>query len=184
MGYYVGHPMEFGVYWMNADGERELLVSDTRISCNQPVLVAPRKRPFRRSSSVDYTKNEGVYYMQNIYEGNGLKGVKPGTIKQLRVVEIQFRAAGVGEVNGNDKGGGAIMSSPVGVGNAAWDVKRVLGVTEVQPDGSAFFKVPARKPLYFQALDENGRVVQTMRSWSTLQPNEVQSCVGLSLIHI
>jgi len=178
LGYYVGHPMEFGVYWMNADGERELLVSDTRISCNQPVLVAPRKRPFRRSSSVDYTKNEGVYYMQNIYEGNGLKGVKPGTIKQLRVVEIQFRAAGVGEVNGNDKGGGAIMSSPVGVGNAAWDVKRVLGVTEVQPDGSAFFKVPARKPLYFQALDENGRVVQTMRSWSTLQPNEVQSCVG------
>ena len=39
-------------------------------------------------------------------------------------------------------------------------MKRVLGVTEVQPDGSAFFKVPARKPLYFQALDENGRVVQ------------------------
>jgi hypothetical protein len=36
----------------------------------------------------------------------------------------------------------------------------------------------SRKPLYFQALDENGRVVQTMRSWSTLQPNEVQSCVG------
>ena len=34
------------------------------------------------------------------------------------------------------------------------------------------------KPLYFQALDENGRVVQTMRSWSALQPNEVQSCVG------
>ena len=114
LGYYVGHPMEFGVYWMNADGERELLVSDARISCNQPVLVAPRKRPFRRSSSVDYTKNEGVYYMQNIYEGNGLKGVKPGTIKQLRVVEIQFRAAGVGEVGGNDKGGGALMSSPVG----------------------------------------------------------------------
>ena len=26
LGYYVGHPMEFGVYWMNADGERELLV--------------------------------------------------------------------------------------------------------------------------------------------------------------
>ena len=116
--------------------------------------------------------------MQNIYEGNGLKGVAPGTIKQLRIVEIQFRAAGVGEVNGNDEGGGALASSPVGVGNAAWDVKRVIGVTDVYPDGSAFFKVPARRPLYFQALDEKGRVVQTMRSWSTLQPNEVQSCVG------
>ena len=178
LGYYVGHPMEFGIYWMNVDGERELLVSDSKISCNQPILVAPRTRPFQRSSSVDYTKNDGVYYMQNIYEGNGLKGVKPGTIKQLRVVEIQFRAAGIGEVNGDDKGGGALASSPVGVGNAAWDVKRVIGVTDVYPDGSAFFKVPARRPLYFQALDENGRVVQTMRSWSTLQPNEVQSCVG------
>lgn len=178
LGYYVGHPMEFGIYWMNTDGERELLVSDSRISCNQPVLAAPRKRPFRRSSSVDYTKNEGVYYMQNIYEGNGLKGIKPGTIKQLRIVEIEFRAAGVGEVNGDDKGGGALASTPVGVGNAAWDVKRVLGVTDVYPDGSAFFKVPARKPLYFQALDDKGRVVQTMRSWSTLQPGETQSCVG------
>ncbi|UVV54867.1 hypothetical protein NXY15_13660 [Bacteroides thetaiotaomicron] len=81
-------------------------------------------------------------------------------------------------MNGNDEGGGALASSPVGVGNAAWDVKRVIGVTDVYPDGSAFFKVPARRPLYFQALDDKGRVVQTMRSWSTLQPNEVQSCVG------
>jgi len=151
--------MEFGIYWMNANGERELLVADSKISCNQPILLAPRKRPFHRSSSVDYTKNEGVYYVLNIYEGNGLKGVAPGTIKQLRIVEIQFRAAGVGEVNGNDEGGGALASSPVGVGNAAWDVKRVIGVTDVYPDGSAFFKVPARRPLYFQALDEKGRVV-------------------------
>lgn len=178
LGYYIGHPMKFGIYWMNTDGTRELLVSDSRISCNQPVLTTPRKRPFRRSSNVDYTKEEGTYYMQNIYEGNGLKGVKQGTIKQLRIVEIEFRAAGVGEVNGSDKGGSALASTPIGVGNAAWDVKKVLGVADVYPDGSAFFKVPVRKPLYFQALDGKGRVVQTMRSWSTLQPGETQSCVG------
>ena len=63
LGYHIGHPMEFGIYWMNANGERELLVADSKISCNQPILLAPRKRPFHRSSSVDYTKNEGVYYM-------------------------------------------------------------------------------------------------------------------------
>lgn len=178
LGYYVGHPMEFGIYWMNVDGARELLVSDASISCNQPVLAAPRKRPFHRSSSVDYTKESGVYYMQNIYEGNGLKGVKPGTIKKLRIVELEFRAASVGQAYGEGKGGGGHAGSPVGVGNAAWDVKRVLGVVDVHPDGSAFFNVPARKTLYFQALDEKGRVVQTMRSWSTLQPGETQSCVG------
>lgn len=178
LGYYIGHPMEFGIYWMNVDGERELLISDPKLSCNQPILAAPRKRPFRRSTHVDYEKENGVYYMQNIYEGNGLKGVAPGTIKKLRVVEIEFRTASVGQAYGEGKGGGGHAGSPVGVGNASWDVKRVLGVTDVHPDGSAFFKVPARKPLYFQALDEKGRVVQTMRSWSTLQPGETQSCVG------
>jgi hypothetical protein len=38
--------------------------------------------------------------------------------------------------------------------------------------------VPARTPVYFQLLDERGRMVQTMRSWTTLQPGENQSCVG------
>jgi len=40
------------------------------------------------------------------------------------------------------------------------------------------FKVPARTPVYFQLLDANGFVVQSMRTWSTLQPGEVFSCVG------
>lgn len=178
LGYYVGHPMSFGIYWMTIDGERELLASDTDNSCNQPVLLAVRKQPFQRTSMVDYTKKDGVYYMQNIYAGPGLRGVPGGTIKKLRIVEPVFRAASIGAAFGFDKGGGGHAFSPVGVGNASWDIKRVLGTVAVEPDGSAFFTVPARTPLYFQALDENGRVVQTMRSWSTLQPGEVQSCVG------
>jgi hypothetical protein len=40
------------------------------------------------------------------------------------------------------------------------------------------FEVPARTPFYFQLVDENGLVVQTMRSWATLMPNETFSCVG------
>lgn len=178
LGYHVGHPMMFGIYWMTPSGERELLVSDPDISCNQPRLLAQRKRPFKRVNTVDYTKDEGIYYMQNVYEGNGLKGVPEGTIKKLRIVEPVFRVASIGAAFGFDKGGGGHAFSPVGVGNASWDVKRVLGTVDVQPDGSAFFRVPSRTPLYFQALDENDRVVQTMRSWSTLQPGETQSCVG------
>jgi hypothetical protein len=38
--------------------------------------------------------------------------------------------------------------------------------------------VPARTPVYFQLLDARGRMVQTMRSWSTLQPGESAACVG------
>lgn len=140
--------------------------------------MSERERPFQRVDNVDYTKEEGVYYMQNIYEGNGLKGVQPGTIKKLRIVEPIYRVASIGAAFGFDAGGAGHAFSPVGVGNASWDVKRILGTVDVNPDGSAFFKVPCRTPLYFQALDENNRVVQTMRSWSTLQPGETQSCVG------
>ena len=64
------------------------------------------------------------------------------------------------------------------IGNGSWDVKVVLGTTPVHEDGSALFRVPASTPVYFQALDERGHSVQTMRSWTTLMPGEVQSCVG------
>ena len=41
-----------------------------------------------------------------------------------------------------------------------------------------FPEAPARTPLYFQLLDAEGRAVQSMRSWSTLQPNEFFGCIG------
>jgi cytochrome c553 len=62
--------------------------------------------------------------------------------------------------------------------NGSYDVKIVLGEADVREDGSAIFKVPARTPVYFQAIDRNGQVAQTMRSWVTLQPGEAMSCVG------
>jgi hypothetical protein len=48
----------------------------------------------------------------------------------------------------------------------------------VEADGSAFFDVPARTPMLFQALNSRGRAVQTMRSLVYLQPGEQQSCAG------
>jgi cytochrome c553 len=127
---------------------------------------------------VDYRQTNGVYYIQDVYAGPGLAGVPRGTIKHLRVVALEFRAAGVGNNGSGGPGGGALISTPVAIGNGTWDVKKVLGDAAVQEDGSAAFIVPARTPVYFQALDEKGYAVQTMRSWSTLQPGEVSSCVG------
>lgn len=178
LGYHVGHPMKFGIYWMNHDGDRELLAYDPETSCNQPVAVKERKGIFARTSSVDYTKTTGSYYLQNIYEGPGLEGIEPGSVAKLRIVELEYRSASVGSVDNAGKGGTALAATPVGVGNAAWDIKKVHGTVDVYKDGSAFFRVPARTPLYFQALDKDGMVIQTMRSWTTLQPGEFQSCVG------
>ena len=169
---------EFGVYWMASDGRRELLVADPELPCNQPFPLVPRPVPHVRPTLVDYAKATGTFYMQDVYVGPGLQGVPRGTIKKLRVVALDFRAAIIGSNGSGGPGGGAMISTPVAIGNGTWDVKVVLGDVPVYKDGSAFFTVPARTPVYFQALDENNRAVQTMRSWSTLQPGENLACVG------
>jgi hypothetical protein len=54
----------------------------------------------------------------------------------------------------------------------------VLGTVPVEEDGSAHFSVPARKELFFQALDENGLAIQSMRSATYVQPGEKLVCQG------
>ncbi|MBQ7112215.1 MAG: hypothetical protein IJO06_13525 [Thermoguttaceae bacterium] len=60
----------------------------------------------------------------------------------------------------------------------AENARLYLGSVPVETDGSAHFKAPSRKPLYFQAVDETGRAVQTMRSEVYLQDGESRGCVG------
>jgi hypothetical protein len=173
-----GATSPFAIYWLDKDGRRELLVANERISCNQPVPLAARPLPHIRPDMPDYREKTGRFYMQDIYVGPGLKGVSRGTVKKLRVVALDFRAAGVGNNENGGPAGEALVCTPISTGNGSWDVKTVLGEVKVHGDGSAFFEVPARTPVYFQALDEKGYAIQTMRSWSTLQPNETASCVG------
>ena len=168
----------YGIYFMDIHGHRELLAWDETISCNQPVPLAARPTPHVRPSMADHEQTHGTYYIQDVYRGPGLAGIARGTIKKVRVVALEFRAAGFGHNYSAGHGGAALASTPISIGNGCWDVKVVLGDTQVHDDGSACFKVPARTPVYFQALDAKNRVVQTMRSWSTLQPGEMYSCVG------
>ncbi|MBM4037923.1 MAG: hypothetical protein FJ290_05360 [Planctomycetes bacterium] len=167
----------FAIYWMDADGRRELLAADPNISCNQPIPLLPRPVPPVKASVVDYRKDTGWVYLQDIYEGPGLAGVERGTVKQLRAIALEFRAAGIGSNGNSGPAGGALISTPVSI-QGTWDVKRVLGTTPVHPDGSACFTLPARTPVYFQALDAKGHAVQTMRSWMVVQPGESVGCVG------
>ena len=168
----------FGIYLMDIEGRRELLAVDPNVSCNQPIPLARRMRPHMRSSVVDYRKDYGTFYIQDIYAGPGLAGVPRGTIKRIRVIALEFRAAGIGNNHNRGPAGGALVSTPVSIHSGSWDVKHVLGHAKVHEDGSACFVVPARTPVYFQALDKDGHAVQSMRSWSTLQPGESFSCVG------
>jgi hypothetical protein len=168
----------YNLVFMNADGQYVVLASDSTTSCYHPVLLAARATPQLPASTVDYRKSTGVFTMENIYHGPGLANVPKGTIKKLRVVALKYRAAVVNRNGNRGPAGGGGVVTPVGASNTSWDAKAILGEAEVYSDGSASFEVPARTPVYFQAIDTNGHVAQTMRSWSTLQPGEIFSCVG------
>ncbi len=170
----------FGLYFMDMDGRRELLYLDTQrqISVGRMVPLAARLTPTERPGMVDYRSESGVYYVQDIYAGLALEGVPRGAVKALRVIALDYRAAGIGDNRNEGVAGAALVSTPIAVENGSWDVKIPLGRATVYEDGSALFTVPARMPLYFQALDAQGRAIQSMRSWNTLQPGESRSCVG------
>ena len=172
----------FDIYFMDRDGRRELLVEGSgpgeTLSPRQILPLAARPTPHVRPTTVDYRKTTGTFYLQDVYQGLAVRGVPRGTVKQLRVVGLEYRCAAIGNLSQQGRGGSSEVTTPVAVGNGSWDVKVVFGTTPVYEDGSAMFQAPARVPLYFQALDERGDAVQTMRSWATLMPGETQSCVG------
>ncbi|MEN6497102.1 MAG: hypothetical protein ABFD16_22640 [Thermoguttaceae bacterium] len=168
----------FGVYFMTADGARELLAFDWSNSCGQAIPIAPREKPVVNASQVDWRQKSGRFYVHNVYSGPGVKGVAQGTIKQLRVVALEYRAAKVSENFNDGRAGNSNIQTPVSIGNGSQDVKHVLGDVDVEEDGSVYFEVPARNAVYFQLLDKNGRCVQTMRSWTMVMPGERCSCVG------
>jgi len=171
-------PVPYAIYFMTEDGRRELLAYDPSIHCNQSVPLVVRARPPQKASAVDYTKTMGTYYVQDVHLGHAMEGVPAGTVKRLRVVALEYRAADAYYNSNIGEAGRSHSRTPPAINNGSWDVKHVLGTVPVEADGSAYFEVPARTPVYFQLLDERGQVVQTMRSWSTLQPGETQSCVG------
>ena len=176
---YIDHRAPFALYWTDVDGVRELLVAQAgKPPCGRPVPVRVRTLPKVASVRPDEKLKTGMVAVQDVYAGEAMKGVARGTVKSLRVVSLQYRQAGVGFNSNGGPGGGGVSSTPPALGNGTWDVKRVLGEVPVAEDGSVAFRAPVRAPIFFQLLDENGRMVQTMRSWTVLQPGETASCVG------
>ncbi len=171
----VGSPA-FGIYWMHRNGQRELLIYDPVISSGQHVPTTHSALPFQKATTVDEHRNTGRFYVQNIYYGPGLKGISQGTVKKIRVVGLDYRAKGTVALGLHPWGGH--QTSPCAINNGSYDVKHVLGTVDVEEDGSCFFECPSRVPVFFQMLDEKGRMVQNMRSWTMVLPGETFACIG------
>ena len=188
-GKVVSQKEHYRLYFMTPDGRRELLASHNTLSCGQSVPVMQRVKPITRANGVDYTKNTGTFYVQNVYLGQSSKGIAKGSIKKLRISKLFYKPVTLGGAcwgpPSNEIGPGKKYSSfgqhsvtPVGVGSASFDAKEILGEVDVHEDGSCMFEAPARTPVFFQMIDQNGNVAQSMRSWAVLMPNENFSCIG------
>jgi len=139
--------------------------------------LRPRPTPAVRSSRVAADQPDGHWatvYLQDVY-----KGLEPhvarGEVKQVAVVQELARTL----INspGIRKPAFGYQRVLVSCG-ATYVPKRVWGFAKVAEDGSAYFRVPAELPIYFIALDAEGRAVQRMRSFTHLMPGEVQGCIG------
>lgn len=156
---------KIGIYLADADNDISLLHEEEGYAFLEPLPLIQQKTPPVLPERINLAEKEANVYIQDIYEGPGLKDVPRGTVKDLRVIAYDFGYVGMAGV---DKIG---LSGP-------WEAMRILGTTPVEKDGSAIFKIPANTPVAFQMLDENGSAVQLMRSWVTAMPGETMSCIG------
>jgi hypothetical protein len=167
----VGEGEQMGLFLVDLFGNEVLLHTEAP-GCFDPMPVAPRPRPPVLPARRNFAEVAGRVYIQDVYRGTHMAGVPRGSIKRLRVVESPEKRFWTATVWGGQGIEGPAMN---------WhdfNNKRILGTVPVANDGSAFFALPAEKFVYFQLLDERGRMVQSMRSGVIVQPGETASCVG------
>lgn len=163
-------PNQFGLYWCDTFGTRELLFRDPNISSLWgTVLEESAAAPIYRSTLPKSEPGEaplpGRFFVRNVYENWPWKMPEGVKIKSLRIVQVLPKTT----PNANQPKVGVPFASPG---------KQILGTVPVADDGSAYFEAPSRIPFLIQALDERGRMVQGMRSLIYAQPGETQSCTG------
>ena len=155
-----------GIYYLDRFGNLELLYEDANISCQYPTPIASRDVPPVIPDSLEKTSDQtGTFYLSDV-RNSFAKLPDNRSIVELRVFELL------------PKWPDWVANVPrLGHANAE-NARKFLGTVPVHDDGSAYFTAPANTPIYFQAVDAEGKAVQTMRSAVYLQPGENRSCVG------
>ncbi|MBN2476406.1 MAG: discoidin domain-containing protein [Pirellulales bacterium] len=162
-----------GIYWVDRDGNRELIYRDPEIACLSPMPLRPRPVPpvIPEATLQTASARQGVervapatVAVMNLYDSD-FQWPAGTQIKSLRVIQLLPKST-------------APPNEPrIGVANQT-NARAVLGTVPVEVDGSVFFEAPAEMPIYFQALDAEGLAVQSMRSVTYLHPGERLSCQG------
>ena len=166
MGPKVKRDTSTGLYYLDRFGNMELIYRDRGISCMYPIPLARRSLPPVLPDSPDAELgDEGELILSDVRKSL-MRLPEDREIRELRVFQVLPKT----ETHVADK-------PKIGYARAE-SARMLLGSVPVEADGSAYFRVPAGKPIYFQAVDESGRAVQSMRSVVYLQPGGRLGCVG------
>ena len=157
---------------VDAFGNRELLYRDPGIACLDPIPFKSRPKPhvlpaMTRQAASDRTGDgdqTGHLTIANIYDSD-FDWPEGTQITALRIIQL-FPKSTPAQTDPN-----------IGVGAQSL-VRGVVGTVPVEADGSVYCEAPVGVPVYFQALDADGRAVQNMLSDTYLHPGETLSCQG------
>ncbi|MHC4679377.1 MAG: HzsA-related protein [Planctomycetota bacterium] len=165
----------YGIYLVDTFGNKELIYRDPSIASQSPIPVKPRPKPPvipEMSERLDANPVKGATVgVVNVYNTRMPlpKGTKITTLRVYQVFPLSVASARVTHSTGCQ-----IPQAKDSINLA----RAVLGTVPVEKDGSAHFIVPSGKELFFQALDENGLAITSMRSGTHFQPGERTICQG------
>lgn len=163
---------KMGLYLVDAADSSETLLYEGAVSIFDPQPLTERFRPAMLPVKRDFKGATGVFFVQDVYEGTHMKGVERGAARFLRVVESPPK------LNWTPQAWGGQGQQAPGMNWTNFENKRILGEVPVEEDGSAYFEVPSNKFVYFQLLDKDRKMIQSMRSGTMVQSGEVNGCIG------
>lgn len=171
-----------GLYLVDSFGNKELLYRDAAIGSLNPIPLRSRLMPpvvadgYLRSAIGNRPANKptadsrrpiaepATVTVSNVYDSRN-DWPADTRITALRIIQVLPKST-------------PASNSPR-MGYAHQTVARaVLGTVPVEADGSAHFLVPPGKEVYFQALDDQGLAIQSMRSGTYFHPGEKAACQG------
>jgi len=163
-----------GIYWIDRFANRELLYRDPSIACLSPIPLGARVKPpvipSRTVQTADEIAKAGnasakeTITVANVYDSD-FEWPAGAKVMAIRIIQVLPKTT-------------APPNRPrIGVANQT-NARAVLGTIPVEADGSAYFEAPVGKMIYFQALDERGMAIQSMRSGTYVHPGEQLTCVG------
>lgn len=155
----------WGIYLVDIFDNMTLLKEEPGYALFEPTPFKATPRPPIIPDKVDLQQTNATVVVQDIYSGEGLRGVPRGSVKNLRVYQYEYSY--------RNQGGHYFVGM-----EGPWDVRRIIGTVPVNEDGSAMFTIPANTPVALQPLDSEGKALQLMRSWFVGMPGEFISCVG------